>query len=118
MRYKLFLFLFLSILLTSFALAVSCNPTTISTSFQQGTPTSLTTLCNNSLNSSVSVSQTGADFTLDETSLDAFEISTIRATFNANASVGTHTGSINFGDSTSVPILFLVTAPPVQTPSG
>mgnify|MGYP001575530136 CR=1 FL=1 len=119
-RGKLLLLLVGFVFLMGFVSAVTCNPQTISSSFQQGTPTTILTFCSNPSNSSVSVSKTGTDFTLDSTSLSSNAINnSVRVTFNENASVGTHSGSINFGDgSTPIPILFSITSPPAVIPTG
>lgn len=111
---KLSIILFLSLFLISIVSAqITCNPSSLSTSYPQGSNASLITVCTNSANYSVAVSKTGSDFTLDKSILLNGTSTTIQVTFNPSASVATHSGSIDFNDSSSsIPVLFIVTSPP------
>lgn len=83
---------------------VSCTPSSVSSQFEQGTPTSVLTLCTNLGSSPVSVEPIGSDFTLDTNTLGV-TTNTIRVTFNENANVGPHSGSILFKDNNSTLVL-------------
>ena len=111
-RGKTLLILFSIIFLSSLASAITCNPSSISWNYNQGSLTTQNTLCNNTGNSSVSISLSGSYLFLNESSIPASSLTMIRVTFDANAPLGSHSGSINFGDSTSVPIAFSVSSPP------
>lgn len=113
MKYKFLLLLFFSIFFMGFTNAiVQCTPSTISTSYIQGENVSLSTICNNLGNTSVSITKTGSYFTIDQTSIgQSPSTKTITIDFDFSAPVNTHTGNILFSDSsTPIPILFSVTS--------
>ncbi|MBU0893876.1 MAG: hypothetical protein KKB88_00365 [Nanoarchaeota archaeon] len=94
---------------------ITCSPNSLSTSFVEGSPVSLTTNCYNSGNNSVTISKNGNFFNLSDYSISPSSSKTISINIY-NINYGTYSGSIDFSDSSSsIPLLVLVQQQPLSS---
>lgn len=119
MRFKKFLiFSLLLVFVLSFQVlaAVTCDPLSLVNSYQKGNQINSSIYCTNNGNISVTISKSGDYFEIDQSVIGPSPSSkTIKVIFDKDASMGTHTGSINFNDGTTpIPILFNVEEQEIQ----
>ena len=121
MKRVLVVFSLLSVvlILSSFSSALSCSPSSISQTYNQGSIAQSSFQCINSGNSTVNFLTSGENsyFNLSNSFINGGETITTNVFFAANAAAGLHTGLISFSDSTSpIPISFSVTSQSSSTP--
>jgi len=116
MRNKILIFVLGILLISSISATITCSPTSLSTTFIEGSPVSLTTTCSNSANSSVTILKTGNFFNISDSVIGQ---SPSQKTITINIydiTYGSYSGSIDFSDSSSsIPILVIVQEQPDST---
>ena len=105
MRGKLFILL-LAVFLIGFTQAVNCIPSSISTFYDFGDSHTTNVYCTNSGNSTT-ISISGDYISTTETNFNIGS-KTIPIDFSSSSPAGIHSGFLNFGDGSSVPISFIV----------
>ena len=104
---KKILFVFVGILIIQTISAITCNPSYVTTSYNQSESKQVSISCTNQANQTITLTKTG-DFTLSQDSILPLSIQTITLTFNPASAIGYNTGSLTFSDSTVIPIFYSV----------
>jgi hypothetical protein len=107
------------VLLIPFAIAdISCSQNSITTNYKQGSPHSTLINCANTGNETVTLNKGGESslFTISESLIGGGSSKNINISFSTSASLGLHSGTLQFSDNTSsLPIFFTVEEIPQDT---